>query len=231
MGRAAAALGRSATLAPVLASGVLGQLMPLALATVVSPIVFISLFFVLQGSRATFNGLMFVSGLLAAVGVTAVFSAFVLNNKLSNSSSAATSVSWFNLVLGAGELLAGVWLWFKGPRPGHVHPPSILDKLHGAKWFVIVGIGILVPTYPAAISAGTAVARADQSASARGAAVFVYLLLCGLIVGAPVLLLAVRGERGVQQIHDATNWLIQRQSTVGAAVLVIVGAYLIATAF
>jgi hypothetical protein len=205
--------------------------MPLALATVISPIVFISLFFVLQGSRATFNGMMFLTGLLAAVGVTAVFSAFVLNNKMSSNGSADTGVSWFNLLLGAGEALAGVWLWFKGPRPGHVQAPSILDKMHGARWFVIIAIGILVPTYPAAISAGTALARADESAGSRGAAVIAYLLLCGLIVGAPIILLAIRGERGVQQIHDASNWLIQRQSTVGAAVLVIVGVYLIATAF
>ena len=63
----------------MIADAIVADLIPLALATVISPIVFISLFVVLQGGRPVRNGVLFVAGLGLAVGVTALFSAFVLN--------------------------------------------------------------------------------------------------------------------------------------------------------
>lgn len=215
----------------MLADGLVVELLPLALATVISPIVFISLFLVLQGGRPVRNGVLFITGLGSAVGVTALFSAFVLNSKVTNGSSVDTGISWFNLLLGVAELAGGLWLVFKGPRTGQATPPKILDRLRGAKWPVIIAVGIAVPTYPAAISAGTALLRSDAAAGHRGLAVFVYLLLCIVVVGLPVLAVAVRGDRGVAQIRGASDWLIQHQSTVGAAVLIVVGVYLILIAF
>src|SRR3954466_9873697 len=86
------------------ADGVVVDLLPLALATVISPIVFISLFLVLQGGRPVVNGTLFVLGLGLAVAVTALFSAFVLNAKVTNGGTVDNGISWFNLVLGLAEL-------------------------------------------------------------------------------------------------------------------------------
>jgi hypothetical protein len=214
----------------MLADALLLELVPLALATVISPIVFITLFLVLQGGRPVRNGVVFVAGLGTAVGVTALFSAFVLNSAVTNGGSVDTGIGWFNLILGAAELGAGLWLAFKGPKPGEATPPKILERLRGAKWPVIAAVGVAVPTYPAAISAGTALLRSDAAAGHRGLAVVVYLLLCIIVVGLPVIAVAVRGDRGVAEIRDFSNWLIQHQSTVGAAVLIVVGTYLIVVA-
>jgi Sap, sulfolipid-1-addressing protein len=216
---------------PVLADGVTVDLLPLALATVISPIVFISLFLVLQGARPVVNGTLFVLGLGLAVAVTALFSAFVLNAKVTNGGTVDNGISWFNLVLGLAELGAGLWLLFKGPRTGQATPPKILDRLRNAKRPVIVAVGIAVPTYPAAISAGTALLRSDSSASTRGLAVLVYVALCVLVVALPIIVVALRGDRGIAQIRGLSDWLIQHQSTVGAGVLIVVGTYLILIAF
>src|SRR4051812_34141760 len=116
----------------VLADGLIVAIFPLALATVISPIVFISLFLVLQGGRPVLNGTLFVIGLGLAVAVTALFSAFVLNAKVTNGGTVDSGISWFNLVLGLAELSAGLWLVFKGPRPGQATPPKILDRLRNA---------------------------------------------------------------------------------------------------
>ena len=214
----------------MLADGLIVELLPLALATVISPIVFISLFLVLQGGRPVLNGTFFVLGLGLAVAVTALFSAFVLNAKVTNGSTADSGISWFNLGLGIAELGAGLWLAFKGPRPGQASRPKILDRLSNAHRPVIVAVGIAVPTYPAAISAGTALLRSESSASMRGVAVLVYVLLCVVVVALPIIIVALRGDRGVAQIRGASDWLLQHQSTVGAAVLIVIGVYLIVIA-
>ena len=214
----------------MLAEALILELVPLALATVISPIVFITLFLVLQGGRPVRNGVVFVAGLGTAVGATALFSAFVLNSAVTNGSTVDTGIGWFNLILGLAELGAGLWLLFKGPKTGEATPPKILERLRGAKWPVIAAVGVAVPTYPAAISAGTALLRSDAAAGHRGLAVAVYLLLCIIVVGLPVIAVAVRRDRGVAEIRDFSNWLIQHQSTVGAAVLIVVGSYLIVVA-
>lgn len=211
-------------------AGLVLQVIPLALATVISPIVFISLFLVLQGDRPIRNGVLFIVGLGAAVAVTALFSAFVLNTRVTNGSTVDTGISWFNLLLGIAELGAGLWLAFKGPRTGQATPPKILDRLRGARALVIVAVGIAVPTYPAALAAGTALLRTEASPGMRGVAVLLYVGVCVLIVAAPIMVVALRGDTGVRRIRGVSDWLIQHQSTVGAAVLIVVGAYLIVIA-
>jgi hypothetical protein len=93
------------------------SLTPLALATVVSPLVFMSLFVVLGGDRPVVQGFTFVAGLGAAVAATAAVSALVLGRRPGPVAAGSHGIAWIDLTLGICELASGVWLWFRGAPP------------------------------------------------------------------------------------------------------------------
>ena len=73
--------------------------------------------------------------------------------------------------------------------------------------------------------------RCDACLPTRGLAVAVYLLLCAIIISAPVIVVAVRGERATPRMREGTEWLVFHSSTVGAAILIVVGVDPFVTAF
>jgi len=206
------------------------SLTPLALATVVSPLVFMSLFVVLGGDRPVVQGFTFVAGLGAAVGATAAVSALVLGRRGGHVAAGSHGIAWIDLTLGLCELASGVWLWFRGAPPGQVTMPRVITRLQRAPLPVVLLVGIAVPTYPAAIAAGSILLRSDLAADSRGMAVFVYTAVCSIVVAVPLLVVALVGPSAQRAVRDATEWLLQRSSTVGAAVLVLVGGYLAVSA-
>jgi len=208
-------------------AGLFGEEVALALFTVVSPLVFVALFLVLDTERPIRNGVAYVVGLTGAVAFTAVVAGFVMHGHVGAGTSTDQGISWFNLGLGVFELGSGLWLKFKGPRPGEVQVPAFVERLRRSNPAVIFGLGILVPTYPAIVSAGTALLRTSEGTGSRLGAVTVYVLLCAFVVGAPVAFVALRGEPAQASVRRASDWVLQRTSTVGAWILIAVGCYLI----
>lgn len=206
------------------------SLTPLALATVVSPLVFMSLFVVLGGDRPLVQGLTFVAGLGAAVGATAAVSALVLGRRVGHVSAGGRGIAWLDLVLGLCEVGSGVWLWFRGAPPGQVTMPKVITRLQRAPLPVVLIVGIAVPTYPAAVAAGSILLRSDMAADSRGWAVVTYMGVCSIVVAVPLLVVVLVGSSAQRAVRNATEWLLQRSSTVGAAVLVLVGGYLAVSA-
>lgn len=202
------------------------SLTPLALATVVSPLVLMSLFVVLGGERPLLHGLTFVAGVVAAVGATAAVSALVLSRGRVPIGTGDRGIAWIDLVLGLCEMGSGVWLWFRGPPPGQVTMPKVVTRLQRAPLPVVLAVGILVPTYPAAVAAGSILLRSDLAAERRALAIVVYMCVCSIVVALPLLVVAAIGPSAQQAVRNGTDWLLQRSSTVGAAILVVVGGYL-----
>jgi Sap, sulfolipid-1-addressing protein len=207
-------------------STLLGQMVGYALATVVSPIVFIGMFLMLTTNKPVRNGWVYLAGLLAAVAVVAVFAAFVLHNHVQEAGS-EDSISWFGVLMGLFELGLGVYLKFWGQPPGQVELPAFASRLQTIKPFTVFAIGCFVPTFPAAISAGIALIGSDQASSGRVSAVVVYLLLCAIVVAVPLVFVQIRGEQAQVKVRSALDWVLQRSSTWGAWILILVGIYLI----
>lgn len=204
-----------------------GQILPLAVATVASPVVFIALFVALDVPRPVRNGYAFVLGIVAAAGVTLLASAFVLNGRVAADTAPDTGITWFNLLLGVAELIAGVWLYVTAKPAGQVEPPRIIERVRAMPLPAVFAVGVSVPTYPAIVSAGTLLLRSDEAAVDRGLGIGIYLLLCGLITAVPVMWIALGGDAAAHHLRAATDWLVQHSKTVGSAVLVATGIFLI----
>ncbi len=200
----------------------------LALATVISPIVFISMFLMLGTVHPIRNGWFFLLGLICAVAVTTLIAAFVLNKTVQAASDTTQqTISWFGLAMGFFELGLGLWLKFKGQPPGQVEMPKFATKLDTMKVPMVFAIGILVPTFPAAVSAGVILVNTNAGDGQRALAEAIYLLVCAVMVGAPLIYVQVRGEPARDRVRGMCDWLVQRSSTVGAWILIVVGIYLI----
>jgi Sap, sulfolipid-1-addressing protein len=205
-----------------------GQMVGYGLATVVSPIVFVSMFLMLTTNKPIRNGWIYLAGVLTAIAVVATFAAFVLHNQVSDSSeSAQDSVSWFGVLMGLFELGLGLYLKFKGKPPGEVELPAFASRLESVNPVVVFAIGCFVPTFPAAISAGIALIGTGTETGGRAVGVLVYLLTCAVVVAIPLVFLQIRGETAQVKIHSSLDWVLQRSSTWGAWILISVGIYLI----
>lgn len=203
------------------------SLTPIALATVVSPLVLMSLFVVLGGDRPVSRGLVFAAGVVAAVGATAAVTALVIGRGVRFTvPGAGHGIAWIDLLLGLGEFGAGAWLWFRGAPPGQVTMPKIVTRLQQAPLPAVLMVGIAVPTYPAAVAAGSILLRHDDAIDNHGVAIVVYMAVCSVVVVLPAVVVAAIGPSAQRVVRDATDWLLQRSSTVGAAILMVVGGYL-----
>jgi Sap, sulfolipid-1-addressing protein len=211
-------------------SSLLGQMLPLAVATVLSPLVLVSLFVLLGGDGPTRRGTIFVAGLVTAVGVTEVVSAFVLNGTVDEGSTVDSGISWFNVALGLFELALGVVILVRGKEKSDQTNQSLLAKLDHINPMGVFLLGVAVPTYPAAISAGTALVRSNQNGGGRAVGALVYIVIVLILVGVPVLYVALRGAEAQGRISRANKWVLAKTSTVGAWALIVIGIYLVINA-
>lgn len=213
---------------------VLGSILPLAVAVMISPVAIIAEILLLFTARRIPNAGAFVIGF--AVGVIAFLGLLVViagTQDLSTGSGPSTVSSVLRIVLGV-VLLVGATRQFRArPAPGQTAAsPKWMDGIEsfhpGRSLLVGLVIGAVNPKNIAmAIGASVAVAAAELSTGQSVAAVAIYALVAALGVTAPFAVAVVmRGS--AQPILDGWKaWLGQNNATVMAVLFLVFGVVLI----
>jgi hypothetical protein len=214
--------------------GVLGTILPLAIAVTISPIPIIAEILLLFTKRPVPNAGAYLVGFIIGVGamlgiLVAVAGAFNLSAGSGPSKGAATA----ELVLGLLLLLASVRRFRGRPKPGEVAPmPKWMDGIAGfgplKSLSVGAALGAVNPkNLVVGLAAAVTIASADLSTGHVIVAVVVYVIVAALGVAAPlVVMIALRDK--AQAILDSWRlWLGQNNATVMAVLFFVFAVILI----
>jgi hypothetical protein len=209
----------------------IGDLLPFAVGTALSPFPIIAVVLILATPRARINGPAFLLGWLFGLTLVGALILLVASGAgASDDGEPATWVSVVKLVLGALLLVLAVRQW--GAR--HVEKPApkwmrAMDALAPGK---AAGLAVLLAAVnpknliltagAAAAIAGTGIPAGDQAI-----AFAVFVVIGSLGTGAPVVLYFVLGERSKSILDHLRSWMAANNTAIMAVLLLVIGAKLV----
>ncbi|WP_446223412.1 GAP family protein [Nocardia sp. IBHARD005] len=216
--------------------GVIGEILPFAVAIAVSPLPVIVVVLILVSDNARASGSAYVGGRLlgitAIVAVVAVlFSTGAADLSIREHPSTATSIG--RIVVGA--LLAGlaVRTWFQRPKPGEDPTPSRLlrrvDRTTPPRAFVLgVLVAVLdVGTALLAMMAGVDIGHARLPLGQAVAVGTLFVLVASVSATGPLLARLSGGEAVQGKLVSAKVWLLANEKPVLMVLFLIVAAVMI----
>ncbi len=214
-------------------NGVLGALLPLAIAVTISPLPIIAEILLLFTTKPTPNAgaylIGFVVGVAAVLGILVVVADAVNVSESGPSKGAGT----LQLVLGALLLAAAVRRFRGRPKDGEVTPPpKWMDGIAAFTPGKSVGIGMAIgAANPKNIAVGVAAAvtisAAGLSTSQSIVAIVVYVVIAALGVAAPLAVVVALGDRAAPILQAWRAWLEQNNATVMAVLFLVFAVVLI----
>ena len=214
-------------------NGVLGALLPLAIAVTISPIPIIAEILLLFTKEPAANAGAYLVGFIAGIGVVLGILVAVANAINLSKSGPSKGAATVQLVLGV-LLLAAAARRFRGrPKPGEVAPtPKWMDGIAGFTPGKSLSIGAAIgAANPKNIAVGVAaavtVSSAGLSIGQTVVSVVVYMVIAALGVAAPlVVMVFLRGK--AQVILDGwKTWLEQNNAAVMAVLFLVFAVVLI----
>ncbi|MGW0478069.1 GAP family protein [Nonomuraea sp. NPDC003214] len=208
--------------------GVLGELLPLALAVAISPVPIMAVILMLLAPRAGGTSAGFLAGWVAGIAVaTGVFVVLARTVGLSaGSGEPSAAVSWIKLVLGVLMLGLAGKQWRSRGRPGLPGWMKAVDRLTPVK--AAGPAAALAAVNPKnlmmCVAAGVTIA---QGAVHELALLVVFTLLAACSVAVPVVVYAVAAERMRAPLDRLKSWLERDNATVMFVLLLVIGVVLI----
>lgn len=213
--------------------GVLGALLPLAIAVTISPIPIVAQILLLFTDKPVANAgaylVGFVLGVAAVLGVLVVVANAADLSKTGTSDGAGT----LQIVLGAGLLVAAVRRFRRRPAPGEVAPvPTWMTGIAGFTPGKSLGIGAAIGALnPKNIAVGIAgavvISSAHLSTGRTVVAGAVYVVIAVLGVAAPLVVTVALGDRSRGILESWRTWLEQNNATVLAVLFLVFAVVLI----
>lgn len=210
----------------------LGEMLPFAVGTALSPIPLIAIVLVLMGQGGRRSGSCFVLGRLLGIGVLVTL-VTLLAEVLPDSQEVTAAGGWLRIALGAGLIWLAVTKWRK--RPGADAEPELpgwmssLDSLSGPRAF---GTGLLISAINPkelafAIGAGIAIAAAGPGLVGDPLLLALYTVLAGSSVLVPLLVYLAAAGRLDAGLRSLQTWLVANNVAIIAVVLLVLGALMI----
>ncbi|MFF5792549.1 GAP family protein [Paeniglutamicibacter sp. NPDC012692] len=210
----------------------IGEFLPLALGTALSPLPLIAIVFLVLSANGTGRSVGFMAGRLLGIAVMLTVLTFAAE-AMPETRETTVLGGLIKILLGLGLVYVAVRKWRKRPQ-GETEPPmpgwvAGLDTISTPRAF---GLGLLVTainpkelafTLGAAISIGAA----HQQPGAIVVLGLLYVFIAGTTVLAPVLMHLVAPERAQSILGSAQRWLLRHQSTVVGVVLLVLGVVLV----
>lgn len=209
-------------------NGVIGDILPLAVAIAISPVAIVAAILMLFSAHAgtTSLGLLigWVVGIVAAVTVFTVLAGSV------GASRSPTGVSWVKVGLGAVLMSAGLRQWHR--RNQHTGPPKWMATIDRMGFVQALGLGLaLAAINPKnllmAVAAGLAIGAAGLSVPDTVIVVAIYTVIAASTVAVPVVAYAVARDRMRAPLDGAKSWLQDNNAAVIAVLFLVIGAVLI----
>ena len=142
--------------------------------------------------------------------------------------SASRAASWVTLVAGTVLFALGAILARRLRHGVDPKRPAWMDKLDRMQPWPAFLLGMFLPTYLIAVAAGAHIVGTHPGTAAAVAGVLVFLAVGMSTVYTPVLLAQLVPDRSGPARARLRGWLERSWQAVGAALLLVVGALLVA---
>lgn len=212
----------------------MGQVLPLALITTISPIPIVAVIALLFTPRPRASGVAYFCGLLVGVGlVLGVLTWFASPEGAAGGLDSSPAKAIVELLVGIGLLVAAVRRWSKRPPPGVVpDPPRWMEGISKFTPARSGGLGLLVgmgnpKSIAAALVAAVTLAASDASGTQTITIVAAYSALAAAGVLVPVVAVLVQGERVEPRLRRWKVWLGHNDAVVLAVILAVLGVLLV----
>ena len=215
-------------------NGVIGSILPLAIAVTISPIPIIAEILLLFTKKPVANAASYFGGfILGVAGVLAILVAIAATINLSAGSGPSKGAAVLQLVLGV-LLLAAALRQFRGrPEPGQeAAMPKWMNGIAGfapgKSLLVGAGIGALNPkNVIVGVAAAVAIASAGLPTGQEVGAGAVYVLVAVLGVAAPLVVMLAMGEKAQPILDEWKAWLGQNNAVVMSVLFLVFAVVLI----
>ena len=214
-------------------NGVLGALLPLAIAVTISPIPIVAEILLLFTERPTANAMAYLVGFFVGVGVVLGVLLLVANAVDLTTSGPAKGAGTLQLILGIGLLVAAVRRFRSRPKEGETaEPPRWMNGIASFTPGKSVGIGLLVgaanpKNIVVAVAAASTISAADLTSTQSVVALLVYGVIAALGVAAPLVVMVALGDKASPILTSWRTWLEQNNATVLAVLFLVFAVVLI----
>jgi threonine/homoserine/homoserine lactone efflux protein len=215
-------------------SGVIGSLIPLAIAVTISPVPIIAEILLLFTRKPVANATSYLVGFVVGVAaVLAILVAIASTANLAARSGPSTVAGILQLVLGALLLVAALRQFRSRPGAGETASmpkwmQSIAEFVPGRSLIVGIALGALNPKNLAvAVAAAVSIATASLSTGQAAVAITIYTLIAALGVAAPLAVTFSMGSKSQTILDGWKNWLSQHNNVVMSVLFLIFAAVLI----
>jgi Sap-like sulfolipid-1-addressing protein len=203
-----------------------GVVIGLGVAMALQPLPVLAVVLLLSAERGLRKAWAFLFGELLVVFLIAA--ATVAVHSQTTRESASGPASWVTLAAGLALIAAGA-IWALRLRRGVEPPrPGWMAKLDRMEPWPAFLLGVFIPTYAIAVAAGAHIVGVHPGKAEAVAAVVVFVLIGTSTVYMPVLLAQFVPERSDPARARLRAWLERRWASVGCALLLLVGAALLA---
>ena len=205
------------------------QLLPLAVAIMLSPFPIIPAILLLFTVRPRLTAAGFLAGWF--LGVLVATGLFVLiAGTVEQHDHSPSWVSWVRIGLGTALVLLGIKQWLG--RHKRTESPKWMQSLTSSTPRKALTLGALLSAANPKIvllaaGAGVAIGAADVSTAAQLGYAIAFSAVASLSVAAPVTMFLVAGDRVLAPLGKARDWLERNNATIMAIVITVIGAVLL----
>ena len=205
----------------------LAEVWVLGLLSGLDPLAFVAV--VVVSAQNKRNGVLFCAGWLLTLLVLTLAPALVFHGHVAHHPSRGHRhvVAWLYLIVGVALVGLAIHAWRLGHRPQGDEVPRWYRKLQrvGPKTSFVTGL--LLPSIPAAIAAGSAIFHSNRTLVTQLLVIVLFLAVSSANVIVPTIVLHVRpgAEPALARIN---NWAFLRRHTISFVLLGAIGCALIA---
>lgn len=213
----------------------ISEILPLAVAVMISPIPIIGIILVLFSPRARSSGPAFLLGWVAGLAVlSAIVYVIADSANASSDSTASDTTSTVKVVLGVVLILMARRQWAKRPAPGQ---PASMPKWMGAIDAVTpvkaAGLGVLLSAVNPknlilTVGAAASVAQLGASTSDSVVALVVFVVIGSLGIVIPLLWFYFGGDKAKGTLDTWKASLEEHNAAVMTVLLLVIGVVLLA---
>jgi len=215
----------------------IGQILSFGVGVALSPVPIIAVVLMLATPKGRVNGPAFLAGWV--VGIAALGTIVLLAASGASASKHGTPATWVSIVkivVGVLLLLLAIKQWRSRPR-GDSQPqlPKWMTTVDTFTPGRSVAMGVALSAVNPknlllVVGAAAAIAQTGTSTVDQAVALFVFIVIATLGVGAPVAIYYLMGDRATKILRDLHDWMARENATIMAVICLIIGAKLIGDA-
>lgn len=212
----------------------IGQILPLAVAVTISPVLVIAGILLLFTERPVSNGAAYLLGTVVGIGgVLAALTVVAGTQNLSEGTAGSVAAAWLRIAIGVLLLGGSVRRFRVRPGAGEEAPmPSWMGTIASFHPVRSLVTGLLLgaanpKNLAVAFSAAVTIAAADLTVGQSVAAIAVFTVIAVVGVATPLGMILTMGERARPRLDTWKNWLRQHNSVVMSVLFLVFGVVLI----